>query len=168
MNQHRKQTNNGNTRWWLDRNNVFWHPEIPSVSDDTNAIPEQKKITSWTPNGQATDKRSTFNFKYGRKITNHWSPMQTEKSQLSGQRYCHDTVNLLSWIICLLPRSALKTDDRFYLTQYLTQPTYLVCLNRYHVQKVNYWQNHACQEMAGTLGNLSTKLEYSLLFEAPG
>ena len=45
-------------RWGLDRNNVLWrHLEIPGVSNNTTGTLEQKKTNSWTPVGQATDKK---------------------------------------------------------------------------------------------------------------
>ena len=45
-----------NQRLGLGRNNVLWRLEIPDVSNNTTEIPEQKKISSWIPNDQATDK----------------------------------------------------------------------------------------------------------------
>ena len=44
-------------QWWgYNRNNVFWHLEIPRVPSNTTEILEQKKTISWTPDDQATDK----------------------------------------------------------------------------------------------------------------
>ena len=42
-------------RWDNDRN-VLRHPENLRVWNNTTEMPEQKKTTSWTPNGQTTDK----------------------------------------------------------------------------------------------------------------
>ena len=43
-------------RWGLDRNDRYL--EIPGVSNNTTGTLEQKKINSWTPVGQATDKKA--------------------------------------------------------------------------------------------------------------
>ena len=45
-------------RWGLDRNNVLWPtPGDPWVSNNTTGTLEQKKTNSWTPVGQAKDKK---------------------------------------------------------------------------------------------------------------
>ena len=78
----------------------------------------------------------------GEKIIEHRSPMQTEQSQLSGQRIMPETrfgstdnaeneVNLVSGIILLplgwISRSASESDDRFYFVSVPENfPTYVL------------------------------------------
>ena len=45
-------------KWGLDRNVLRPTLEIPGVSNNTTGTLEQKKTNSWTPVGQATDKKA--------------------------------------------------------------------------------------------------------------
>ena len=46
--------------WRIDRSHVLWPtPGDPGVSNNTTGTLEQKKTNSWTPVGQATDKKAS-------------------------------------------------------------------------------------------------------------